>query len=111
MTDREVRPARWAQGACGGRLKPGRSLSTVRPTEFAQIVLTKVVPSGRGRTVRAGWPGRGREEWDMSSTKEKKADVIQTCRRTDEDTGSPDVQVAMLTARTSGEPVSSSVSR
>ena len=35
----------------------------------------------------------------MSITKEKKADVIQHYRLTDEDTGSPDVQVAMLTAR------------
>jgi small subunit ribosomal protein S15 len=35
----------------------------------------------------------------MSITKQRKSDVIQEYRRTDEDTGSPDVQVAVLTTR------------
>ncbi|REJ86552.1 MAG: 30S ribosomal protein S15 [Planctomycetota bacterium] len=35
----------------------------------------------------------------MSITKEKKQDIIEEYRRTDADTGSPDVQIAVLTAR------------
>ena len=35
----------------------------------------------------------------MSITKQKKTDLIQEYRRTDADTGSPDVQIAVLTAR------------
>ena len=35
----------------------------------------------------------------MSITKQQKTDLIQEYRRTDADTGSPDVQIAVLTAR------------
>ena len=35
----------------------------------------------------------------MSITKQRKTELIQDYRRTDSDTGSPDVQVAVLTAR------------
>ncbi len=35
----------------------------------------------------------------MSITSERKTELIQEYRRTDEDTGSPDVQIAVLTAR------------
>lgn len=35
----------------------------------------------------------------MSITKQKKQDIIEEYRRTDADTGSPDVQIAVLTAR------------
>lgn len=35
----------------------------------------------------------------MSITKQQKSDIIQEYRRTDADTGSPDVQIAVLTAR------------
>jgi small subunit ribosomal protein S15 len=35
----------------------------------------------------------------MSITKERKTEIIQEFRRTDGDTGSPEVQVAMLTHR------------
>ena len=35
----------------------------------------------------------------MSITKEKKQEIIGTHRRKDQDTGSPEVQVAMLTSR------------
>lgn len=35
----------------------------------------------------------------MSITKQQKTDLIQEYRRTDSDTGSPDVQIAVLTAR------------
>ena len=38
-------------------------------------------------------------EFDMSITKERKSELIQEYRRSDEDTGSPDVQIAVLTAR------------
>jgi small subunit ribosomal protein S15 len=35
----------------------------------------------------------------MSITKEKKTEIITTHRRADKDTGSPEVQVAILTSR------------
>jgi small subunit ribosomal protein S15 len=35
----------------------------------------------------------------MSITKERKSEIIRDYRRTDADTGSPDVQIAVLTAR------------
>ncbi|MCA9075488.1 MAG: 30S ribosomal protein S15 [Planctomycetaceae bacterium] len=35
----------------------------------------------------------------MSLTKEKKTELIEQYRRSDEDTGSPDVQIAVLTHR------------
>ena len=35
----------------------------------------------------------------MSITKQKKQDIIEEYRRSDADTGSPDVQIAVLTAR------------
>ena len=35
----------------------------------------------------------------MSTTKEKKTELIQTYRRDDVDTGSPEVQIALLTER------------
>lgn len=35
----------------------------------------------------------------MSITKEKKAEVISTHRRQEKDTGSPEVQIAVLTSR------------
>ena len=35
----------------------------------------------------------------MATTKEQKTDVITKFRRADKDTGSPEVQVALLTAR------------
>lgn len=38
----------------------------------------------------------------MSLTKEKKHELIEQFRRTDADTGSPDVQIAVLTHRING---------
>lgn len=35
----------------------------------------------------------------MSLTKEKKSELIEQYRRSDDDTGSPDVQIAVLTER------------
>ncbi len=35
----------------------------------------------------------------MSLTKEKKTELIEEYRRTDDDTGSPDIQIAVLTQR------------
>jgi small subunit ribosomal protein S15 len=46
------------------------------------------------------WLGESPEcECRMSITKDRKSELIQDYRRTDADTGSPDVQVAVLTAR------------
>jgi small subunit ribosomal protein S15 len=39
------------------------------------------------------------EDVSMSITKERKTEIIRDFRRTDDDTGSPEVQVAMLTHR------------
>ncbi len=38
----------------------------------------------------------------MSLTKEKKTELIEQFRRSDDDTGSPDVQIAVLTHRING---------
>lgn len=59
--------------------------------------------SGSGRSVRflvsgeIKYPIMGQEVIMIS--KEKKAEIIKTYGRTPEDTGSPEVQVALLTAR------------
>ncbi|MCX7699714.1 MAG: 30S ribosomal protein S15 [Gemmataceae bacterium] len=38
----------------------------------------------------------------MASTKERKTEIMQQFRRTDTDTGSPEVQIALLTERING---------
>lgn len=38
----------------------------------------------------------------MASTKERKTEIMQQFRRTDSDTGSPEVQIALLTERING---------
>ena len=43
--------------------------------------------------------GGGKKETAMSITKEKKTDLIDQYRREPDDTGSPEVQIALLTER------------
>src|SRR5688572_5705343 len=56
-------------------------------------------PRDVGGRVASGQPRPDRIHFVMSITKQQKTDLIQEYRRTDADTGSPDVQIAVLTAR------------
>ena len=39
----------------------------------------------------------------MATTKEQKTELIETFKRADNDTGSPEVQIALLTNRITGQ--------
>jgi small subunit ribosomal protein S15 len=47
-------------------------------------------------------PGRSSDEKAMTITKERKTELIQDFKRADSDTGSPEVQIAILTTRING---------
>jgi small subunit ribosomal protein S15 len=51
------------------------------------------------RVIRQEWHSGGGRQGAMSITKERKTEIIGQFKRADVDTGSPEVQVALLTAR------------
>jgi len=53
---------------------------------------------------KAGVPDQGRQSRNfiMTITKERKQEMIQNFKRADSDTGSPEVQIAILTTRING---------